>query len=292
MWSDPEESRSDFILAAAVAVFGPILGMFLTQWLPLRALGDIGLVLVGALLVVVYYALTPLLLARYRGEGARAFGLDTPRDGLTSGLIVAAPLAGLGIAVSALGPGGDVRALLGRLGGLGGGGGGILGAVLLLTASFVGALLLYTFLTAKAREGFGRTEVAQVEVLRTFGMGAAGVALVFGLIVSIGPRLNIVRAILDPLVLAAVVLLADRLVEPGRTTSRATVLAPALVAVLIRVNLIGDLFGTLRGGLLAGGLVVVVATLVETRRHAWAAVPIVAAAVIWPTGFAPLAGGI
>jgi hypothetical protein len=289
MWSDPEESRSDFILAAAVAIFGPLVAMLVLQWVG----GFLGALtaLIVAVLPFVFYGLAPLLLARYRDEGPRAFGLDAGREGLSSGLVVAAPLIALGVTLGLLGPGGAAGAL-GRLGGFGGDLLQTLAGFVFVIAGFAGAVLLYTFLTAKAREGFGRTEVSQVEVLRTFGVGAAGIALVLGLIVSIGPRLSIVNAVLGPLVLAAVVLLADRLVEPGRTTSRATVLAPALVALIVRVHLFGDLLGTLRDGLLAAGLVVVVAVLVETRRHAWAAIPVVAAAVIWPTGFAPLQVGL
>ncbi len=96
-------------------------------------------------------------------------------------------------------------------------------------------------------------------------------------------------AVLEPLALAAVVLLADRLVQPRVTTSRATILGPAIVALLLQVELFGGAFLTsLREGLLAAGFVVIMAVLVETRQAAWAVVPLFAAASFYAVSFRPV----
>lgn len=290
MWANPEEARSDFILAAAAAILGPLLLRLLAP-LGFRALQGRGAV-GGALFVLVAFAFTglvPLLLARYRRGGQAAFGLDTPRQAIAAGLLAAVPLIVVGMlewwAMTRSVP----RALAGvfaqviddplELGFV------ALGAL----ALFIGSVLLFTFLTVKARDGFARTELTQLQMLRTFGLAAAGAAALVGLLLLPTGRLALAAAILEPLALAAVVLLADRLVPPRVTTSRATILGPAVVALLLQLELFGGAFVTsLREGLLAAGLVVVVAVLVETRQAAWAVVPLFAAASFYAVSFRPV----
>ncbi|MFN2556993.1 MAG: hypothetical protein ABR592_08995 [Nitriliruptorales bacterium] len=284
MWANPEEARSDFILAAAAAILGPLLLRLLAPFglEGLQSWGPIGGVVFG-LLVFAFSGLVPLLLARYRGEGLAAFGLDTPRRALSAGVVVAAPLVVVGAvelwAISRSLP----RAL-----------GGVFAdpSILLFLAlgAFVGSTLLFTFLTVKARDGFARTELAQLQVLRTFGLAAAGASLIVGLLLlPTGEPAPWWGSLLEPLALAAAVLLADRLVQPRVTTSRATILGPTIVALLLQVELFGGAFlRSLREGLLAAGLVVVLAVLVETRQAAWAVVPLLAAASFYAVSFRPV----
>lgn len=289
MWESPEEARSDFILAAATAVFGPLLYFFAVSVLPLGQLRLVG----DAVRVGIVFAISgvvPVLLARYRGQGAAAFGLNTPvRDGITAGLVVAAPLVGLGIAVQWADPASSApSALLGVLGHLPRSPLDLLVWLLLHIALFTGALLLYAFLAAKAREAFRGTEIGQVEALRTFGMVAAAAGFVVGLPIAAFTDVTLLRATLGPLALAVAVLLADRFVVPGAMTTRATVLAPAIVAAIIRLELFGGRFLlTLRQAVLAGGLVLVLAVLIETRRYAWAIVPILLAVTLYPSSISP-----
>ncbi len=290
MWANPEEARSDFILAAAAALLGPLLLRLLAP-LGLGALqrqGAVG----GALFVLVAFAFTglvPLLLARYRRGGSAAFGLDAPRRALSAGLLAAVPLFAVGMlewwAVTRSVP----RALAGVFAQVIDDPLGLGFLALGVLALFVGSVLLFTFLTVKARDGFARTELTQLQLLRTFGLAAAGAAAVVGLLLLPTGHVALGAAFLDPLALAAVVLLADRFVQPRVTTSRATILGPAVVALLLQLELFGGAFlASLREGLLAAGLVVVVAVLIETRQAAWAVVPLFAAAFFYAVSFRPV----
>ncbi len=290
MWANPEEARSDFILAAAAAIFGPLL---LRLFAPfglgaLQRRGPVG----GTLFVLAAFAFTglvPLLLARYRGGGLAAFGLDTPRSAISAGLLAAAPLVLVGLvewwATSRSLP----RALSGVFAPVIDDPFGLAFVALGALALFLGSLLLFTFLAVKARDGFARTEFSQLQMLRTFGLASAGAAALVGLLLLPTGLIALEAAFLEPLALAAVVLLADRLVEPRVTTSRATIIGPAIVALLLQLELFGGEFLTsLRQGLLAAGLVVVVAVLIETRQAAWAVVPLFAAASFYAVSFRPV----
>lgn len=288
MYADVEETRSDFILAAAMAVFGPLIYLFVVRLLPLRGLaGFEGLV--HAALVFAVIGLVPLLLARYRGEGAAAFGLaGDPGPGIAAGSAIAAPAVLLGIFGLWSQYGARPSILLGIIPNALGGPVETLVAVAGLAALLVGTVLLYTFLATKARHAFARNEIRQLEALRTFGMSAAGGALVIGVLVLAQGRVGLTRLFIDPLVLVAMILLTDRLVEPNAMTTRATMAAPAIIALVVQLELFGGAFlVTLRHALLGAGVVVVVTALVETRRYAWAVVPIIAALTLYPSGLRP-----
>lgn len=287
MWTDPEEARSDFILAAAAALFGPLLLTFLQNLLQPLFLGTPGN-LFSLALFFAYTGLVPLLLARYRGQGIEAFGLDDGREGIVPGLLMALPIVavaiGLGLALS----GSVVDAVLGTLSGLLAGPATFLTTLLRAVVFSVSVVLLYTFLTTKARHAFARNEVQQVEMLRTFGIGAAGAGFLAGLLLLVRGG-SLLRILLEALTLVAVVLVADRFVAANGRTTRATVLAPAIVALIVKVRLFGgDFVFSLRGALLSAGLVIVVAVVLETRRYAWAALPVLVATVLWPTPLVPL----
>lgn len=289
MWADTEEERSDFILAAATAVFGPLFYIFVIQILPLGRLGMLG-ALLDAVLIFAVAGLVPLLLARYRGQGAEAFGLDVEtRDGIRAGLLLAAPVVAVGLLALFAQLGARPLIFVGVLGGVIAGPFEALITVVRVAALFFGGLLLYTFLTVKARNGFARNEIRQLEALRTFGMGAAGAGAVIGLIVVATGAVSFGRMLLTVAGLVVVVLLTDRLVTPGAETSRATILAPAIIALLVGVRLFAarGFFVSLWEALLGAGLVIVLAVLIETRRYAWAVLPVLLAVAIYPSALGP-----
>ena len=293
MWMSSEDARSDFILAAAALFFGGLLVGIVTG-LPFYPGGIVALLLlpVWILLVSAYPA---WWLVRYREQGSTGHGLPpSSRGSLGQGVVLAVPLLAGGYLL-ALGPRGPVGALLGRAGDL------VQGPtveglsptllavnVVLLAAAAVSAVLLYGMLAARARDAFRSPDMRLLEGLRTFGMGAAGVALVMGLLMMLAGRRSLLGVGIDVVTLVAVVLLTDRMVDGKDTTTRATLLAPAIVVVVASLLASGglfrgDLLGTLYYGALGGGLAIVVAALVETRRSAWAVVPLVVASVWAPT---------
>lgn len=287
MWTDPEEARSDFILAAAVTLFGPLIVSVLQSVMPRLFLGTFGNLLSLALFFA-YTGLVPLLLARYRDQGIEAFGLDTGREGIGPGVLIALPIVVLAIVLQLALSGNVLDAVLGTLAGVLGGPVNALLTLLRAVVVAAAVLLLYTFLTTKARDGFARNEVPQLEMLRTFGMAAAAGGFLVGLLLLVRGG-SLLRVALDAGTLAVVVLVADRFVDAAGRTTRATILAPAIVALIIKVELFGgNLLLSLRGALLGAGLAIVAAVLLETRRYAWAAVPVLVATVLWPTPLIPV----
>jgi hypothetical protein len=299
MWMSTEDARSDFVLAAAAVAFGGLVVQLLRS-LPLYPSGAFGDLLdVGWVLLV---AAGPAYgLVRHRRQGLAGYGYTEQRD-LAAGVTLALPIVAVGF-LRALPIGGPTGALFGNLGlalrtpTVGEPVFGVLDVlyvVALVLAVAVAGAVLFPFLTTRSRDGFRQTDLPLVEGLRTYGMGAAGVAFVLGLLVSITEAFTLLGLALNVLGLVALVLLTDRLVLTTDRTTRATLLAPAIVAVVLQVLAFGGffggniLFGLFRGAF-AGGFVIVLATLVETRRHAWAVVPVVLATALYPTCmFAPV----
>lgn len=297
MWADTEEARSDFVLTAAALVFGGFI-VSLVAMLPFYPRSGIVAALLSLAWLFALTALVPLLLARYRDQTADAFGLDTGREAVVPGLALAAPVVVAAVLRSVLLGGTPVRAVLGRFAGAGGfdprladPAGAALSlfdlvlAALTVAVLTVGGVLLYTFLTTRARDGFRRVELPLTQALRSFGMAAAGIAALLGLLRSIAGA-GLLPTLVTVAGLVALVLLADRLIPAGVTTGRAAILGPAVVALVAAVVGTGGLFGNLLGGLfvgsLAGGVAIVIACLVESRRAAWAVVPMVAAMAVYP----------
>lgn len=302
MYISPEDARSDVILAGATTLFGGFALQLLTR-LPFYPRQGVLPLLLGAGWIFVLTGLVPLLLARYRGHGLAAFGLERARSAWRSGLMIAAPVAVVGVLVT-LGRGGSVgNAVLGRIGapllGLTGSGsaataaGFLVVALAQLAALSAGALLLITFLTVRGRDAFRTTEVSLTELIRTFGMGAALVALLLGLLRSLGAA-QVVPTVLQVLGLAAVVLLTDRLVSPASLVPRTAIVTPVVAVVVLHVFAAGgifrgDLLTGLYGGAMGAGLAVAIAALIETRWRAWAVVPLIIALHWWPNCLSPLA---
>lgn len=302
MWMSAEDARSDFILAAAATVFGQLV-VGLLQRLPIYPSRLFSSALLDGLLTIMWVfvltALVPILLVRYRDQDARGYGLDGERSAWVQGLVVAVPIVVVGYlrGLPVLGP---IRAVAGRVGGLLVGNPVILDGTTgptmterflllgLVVVATLSAAVLYGFLITRAREAFRPREITVIEGLRTFGIGAAGAALVLGLLAVLGGRIGMLAMLLNVGGLAVTVLIADRLVAPTDTTSRWALVAPAIVAAIIHLLAAGGLFrGDLLSGLflgaMAAGIVFVVAALIETRRYAWAAVPLVIAAGVYPT---------
>lgn len=296
MYISPEDARSDVILAAATTVFGGLLVRVLTG-LPLYPRSGIVVALLDAGWVFVLTGLVPLLLARYRGDGIAAFGLDRSRSAWRSGLLVALPIAVVGVLTTLTVTQAPYLALLGRFGRVASGPGIGVGVLLVEVASLValsvGSLLLVGFLTTRGRDAFRSTEVSLTELVRTFGMGAAVVALAAGTFRLIGGA-SLLGVLLPVMGLAVVVLLADRLVASAMRTARTAVVTPVVVVAAVHVFAAG---GLLRGGLFSGmyaaalgaGVATVMAVLLESRWRAWAVVPIAVAAHWWPGCLSPLA---
>lgn len=289
MWMTQDDARSDFVLAAAPAVLYQLVAGELVP----RVLGSFARnSFLQAALLFAFTGLAPLWLARYRGQGAAAFGLDKGREGLVAGFSLAAVFLGVHLVY---GLGSDLGVLNGALGVFVGlrttptVGGGLslvdaVGLLALVVARVAGTVLLTTFLTTRARHAFRELDMSRVEALRTYGMATAAGLGLLGVLLALGP--NRLLFTLGPAVGAAlVVLLADRLVEPGVTSSRWTMIAPGIVLVLVEVGVFGLLRDPL-DTLFTGGLIFVTAlvasVLVETQRHAWAVVPMLAASVVWP----------
>jgi hypothetical protein len=291
----PDEARSDVILAAAAAVLGTFLIGLVTQ-LPLYPRTGILGALVAVFWVFALTGLVPLLLARYRGDGMKAFGLQAQRDAWRRGLVLVAPVAAVGVLQALLVAGDPMGAALGRIGRAlrSPVAAAPIYSALELVALVVGGLMLTTFLAVRGREGFRPVDMSLTQALRTFGMGCAGVALIGGLLRSLGPEVRVGGVLLEVAALVVLILLADRLVPLGPTVPRGAILAPLVVIAVAHLFALGGglLFGNPLIGLHAGGLgagtAVVIAVLVSARNMAWAVVPLMIAVHWWPTCLSPV----
>jgi hypothetical protein len=298
----PDDAKSDVILVGAVVVFGEAARGFVAS-LPLYPQrGLVALVLALAWMVALT-GLVPVLLARYRGDRAAAFGLAGDAGGVVTGLLLAVPVAVLGVVLATTTALGTSAALLGQwlqvnVTGLAGADAAL--GLLAWAVLTLGTLLVISFLGVRGREGYPRSpETSLTALVRSLGVGAAGVALVLGLVRAVTGATSLTVAVTSALAGAAVALLADRLVPTGIVLPRTAVVAP--VAVIAVANLFaagglfrGDVLGALYLAAMATPTIVAVAALAQTRRGAWAALPLVAAVHWWPTCLAPLplAGGL
>lgn len=302
MYLTPDEARSDVILTGAATVFGGVLLSLLLSapGVPRAGVGGEVVLLLGWFTLS---GLTPYLLARYRDDVPAAFGLGRGRA-VPAGpaLLLAAPVVVLGVVRGwltepAIGP-----AVLGRPGRalfgspvVGSSSVDVLGVVLEVLGVLVltaGSLLLLGFLVVRGRDAFRDDERSSTELLRTFGAGAAGVALLLGGLRSIGAG-GFVPLLLNVLALGAVVLIADRLVPPGAVVTRPAVLTPVVLVLVAHVLAAGgifrgDLLLGLTTGALAAGTVLVFAVVAEHVRTAAVLVPLLLAVHWWPTCLSPL----
>jgi hypothetical protein len=273
-----DEARSDVALAIAALVFGPLLLGGLRG-----GSGTVGVLLdVGVVLAL--SALVPLLLVQSRGRTfTDAFGLGgaSGPTGITAGLPIAVPVALAGAVAMLTAGAAPGAALLGRLS-------GAPLQALQVAALSVGAFVFVTFVVRRGAEAFTRSpEWPLRRLLRTLGMAAAVLALVAGLLrVPLGA--SPARVLVNALALAAVVLLADRMLGARQVAPRLAVMLPAGILLYLHVSAFGLSVG-LQAGALAAGMVTVIGTLALSARGAWVTVPLVVAAHLWPTCLSPLA---
>lgn len=293
MTTDPDTARSDVALAAIAFVLGTPLVAVVRG----GSAGALGVVL-WALAVLAVTTLPALLLARSRGDGAHALGLEPRGDGpaaaLGSGLglalpvMVAAPLAWVAVGAA------PREAVWGRLA-LGGGAFDPTAVGLRLVGILslaVGTVVVVPFLALRARDAAPRSpERPLLGLLRTGGMGAAAVALVGGLVATAVGASGTV-AIVNAVALAVLVLAADRVVGPGTRVPRLAVIVPALVVGFAQA---GGVLALVRSGLpaiaptaLAVGTTVVLASVALSRRGTRPLVPLALALALWPSCLSPL----
>jgi hypothetical protein len=302
---DADDAKTDVILAGALAVLGPTLLGFVSR-LPLLPRTGVGAVVVELIALALLTLLVPLWSARYRQDGAAAFGVATgghlqvagTATRATAALQLAAPVVVLGVLLAALLSSQASVLALGRLGLALRTADPVVSLVLTIAQVAIlslGTLVLTGFLSVRGRAGFPRSpDVSLTELVRTLGLAAAGIALLTGLVrIAGGADVRIVA--LNVLALVTVLLLADRLVPVGLEVPRTTVTAPLVVIVAMQTFAAGGLFGGgllvgLHRGALAAAVVVTVASLAATRRGVAAAVPLVVAVHWWPTCLSPLPG--
>ncbi len=296
-----EDARSDFVLAAAAAVLLPFLADLATAIPFYPAGGSFARHLLDVAWSAVHLMLVPLIIVRYREQGLAGFGLSGDRRVIGQAAILALPLVALGIlrgyvrrgSVSAIG--GQFALALPGSPAVGGGAdvGEILARVLGIVVVAIGSVVLIGFLINRAEDAFRQVGIPLVEALRTYGMGAAAVSAVFGLLAIAGRSLSFGLAAGATLALGALVLLADRLVYGNMSTNRSTILAPAIAVLVFHVLATGGVFGGdlvfgLWWGSLGFGLVVVAACLAQTRATALAFVVPLLAAALYPTCISPI----
>lgn len=298
-----EDARSDVILAAAATLFGGFVASLVVR-LPLYPRFGLLALLLGLFWIFALTGLVPLLLSRYRGDRMAAFGLDVPPATWRAGLLVALPVVALGLLRELVVVGSATAALLGRIGGSGaaspviGGPTALVPLEMVLGAAQVavmtlGGVLLMGFLAVRGGAGLRAVDLDLTAMLRTYGVGAAAVALVLGALRAISPQDRVVPVLLHVAALLVLVLLADRQVPAGHTVPRGLLLAPVVVVALMHVFAAGGLFrGDLITGLYTGALAVgttlVLSALVGARRG-WGLVPLLLALHWWPSCLSPLA---
>jgi hypothetical protein len=294
VYISPDDAKTDVILAAAVTVLGLTLRGFLGS-LPLYPRSGLAAAVLDLIWIVALTLAVPILLARYRQDGADAFGFSGTGRAIGSGFLLAVPVLLAGVGLQALVFGMSPSPIFGRLAGplaaaSPAGLGLSLGRVALLS---LGTLVLVGFLAVRSREGFPRSpDTSLTQLVRTIGLGAVGVAAVGGLLRGLTGG-SVLVAIANAATLAAILLLTDRLVPTGLSVPRTTVVAPVVVVVVGNVFATGGLFrGDLLTGLtvgaLATGVTVAIASLAQTRHGALAAAPLVVAVHFWPTCLSPL----
>jgi hypothetical protein len=310
VYLSPDDAKTDVILAAAAAVFGLTLRGFVAS-LPLYPRTGLAGAVLELIWVFVLTALVPILLARYRKDGAAAFGFTGggggrrigpgggaigPGGGIGRGVVLAVPAVLVGAGLQALNPIGGLGALLGRLAGPVAAGSAVelayaIGQVALLS---LGALVLVGFVATRSRDGFPRSpETSLTQLIRTIGLGAVGVAFVGGLLRTLTGGGSLVFALGNVLALAAILLLTDRMVPTGLSVPRTAVAAPVVVVLVAQVFAAGGLFRgdllfSLTAAALAAGVTIAIASLAQTRDGVIVAVPLVIAVHYWPTCLSPL----
>ncbi|MEX2324614.1 MAG: hypothetical protein WD576_02590 [Nitriliruptoraceae bacterium] len=292
---DSDDARTDVILVAAAALFGGTLRGIVSQ-LPGYPRQGLAAAILNIAWVVAVTALVPWLLSRYRGDRAAAFALDGSRFGrwlgIRAGLVLAVPPVIAMVSLGMLAGISPQRWIFGRFAAAAN-----IAAVLvaagLTVALTAGATLLVTFLSHRG-SAWGRTvDMRLTQLLRTFGIASAALAVVTGLVRSIrGP--SPLAVIVFAATIMVLVLTVDRWVPSGVSIPRTAMLAPVIVVGLLHLFATGglfrgDLITALYSGSLAVGMTVIVVAATHVTRIRWAVVPLMIAVHWWPSCLSPLA---
>ncbi len=271
MYLTRDDERSDLFLAAAVYVLGgQILGILLGR-IPFPAAAE---PVVRLFVVLATTILVPVLLIRYRKQRLSEFGFDRSFLALATGFIASLPLVAAYVLAALIGRTTPLDVIPATIGARHG---AYVGIVVQIVAG-VCAVLLVIYATVKARGAF-RDDPAYIrptmEYLGRFAGIAAAIATALLLLVALRQAsLNLAaEVVLVPLGVAVAAYLVHRGVRGSQLTSRATLLTPMVVLAIGSFVLLGRaqdiVFGLWRAALLAGvGLIV--GTLLESRRTAWA----------------------
>lgn len=229
MYLSADDARSDFFLAAALYVIGPSLVALLVGGLPGVFASRVGLWFLGVVVPLLTTAAMPLYLMRYRGEPLSGL-LAGGGGSAATGLLVAVPLV-VGVAVGEVIGGGQV-ALLGDVGGL------VLLSILVRWGSLA---VLAVFLWRRAEYAFRPFSEAQSLLTRRAGMASAATVGVSTVLLLLDARP--VLALLPAAGLAAVYLLAERLLPQEGMGERWWAWAPAITLALGPLELLSLFFG-------------------------------------------------
>lgn len=293
MYLSWEDARSDFVLAAAAVMLGQYVASLIGAIPGYPDFASVPYLVLGIGWVALLAVGPSLWLARYRRDVPAAFATDQrSRGSLAPGLLLVAPLL-VGHLLDAVLTG-DLGTILLAFGGTFTLLGPTVGnftltvetalAMVAVAILAVGSWLFGSFLVVRARDAFRSPDADLTELVRTFGVGAVGVNLVLGLLVSVRDPRPLGDSLLLAAVLFAVVLVTDRFVPARVTTTRATVLGPLLAVVVLWILNFG---GPFRGDLLlglysasaAGAVIVCAAAMIEIRQGLAAAMLLIASAV-------------
>lgn len=285
MYTNPEDARSDLLLAGAVFVFGGIILQILLELIPLGRIPGVAPVL-AVVLPLVTTVLVPYLLIRYRQEPWSMYGLGSfSPSTFVQGLVLAAPLVVAGVVFALIAGINPVTVLpLVNVPLL-----GSLDAVVLLLnrlATWLGYVLLAVYGTVKARDAFRSYpedlgERARM-LLRILGIAvaiAAGLLLLANAAQGGGgdPILTVAGALLPPLGVASGAVMLIGQLDGHSTTTKAALITPVVLMALAAAFISFNAAAFVRSIYFAAifGLIgLMVGVLQESRGSAWGAVGI------------------
>jgi hypothetical protein len=269
MYTSREDARSDLFLSGAWYLFGPILVGLLIGITRLDRVGALRIPLALAF-PIIFTALVPLLLMRYRGESLADLGIGGSGDrSYGPSLLAAVPLVIAAVVAALLGTGSPLPAT-------------ILVAenvdvitVISQVLRWTGLLFLAYYATVKARDAFGgdsvRLEDGVVRIGRFVGIAAAAaIALV---IIAQFTSLSggaVLALLCYPVGVAVAVWLLLRQGAPSPTVSMPTILTPVVLLAIGPFVLTFNAAAFVGGVLLAavfGGLGLIVAIVAERARR-------------------------
>jgi hypothetical protein len=276
-YTSPEDARSDLFLSAAVYLFGPLIVGLVLQLVPLGQIPGVAAVLSIAL-PIVFTALVPYLLIRYRKESLRDYLQGTA--GVTLGLWLAVPiLVAAGLVLLLQGDTLQLALPVARVTRLDG---AFLVAQELVQWAGLAALAWYA--TIKAQDAFRLQPQTIQEATAEIGRILAIVAVVSILLLSLTPAgsglfARTLTLACAPLGIAGAVVLALRRLRSPSSTSRSVLLTPTVLLALGVFQLTLDprrLVPSLYLAALFGGVGLLIGLIHESRKSFYAVLALAA----------------